>query len=154
MLKLREETCPALLRAKPPEVSEDSWARFIHANGGFFQIPPSGCNVVMVFICSVGSMGIYLAVPHSHELQRQFGGRERREASSEEEGGSRLLRCKNGFMVDHAGIWAVSLPGHRSPAPGPLVFFSPLAQADKGSCLCLAGRKGAGVKTIPCLWRT
>lgn len=39
MLKLREETCPALLRAKPPEVSEDSWARFIQANGGVFSDP-------------------------------------------------------------------------------------------------------------------
>lgn len=132
---------------------------------GFFRfrrylpapVPHGGCNTVMVFICSMGSMGIYLPASHSHESQRQFGGREQKEASSEEAGGNRLPRYKNSFMVDHAGIWAVSLLGHRSPAqpwPGPLVFFSPLARADKSSCLCLAGRKGAGVKTIPCLWCT
>lgn len=49
------------------------------------------------------------------------------------------------------------LLGHRSPAqpwPGPLVFFGPLAQADKDFCLCLAGRKGPGVRTVPCVWCT
>lgn len=113
----------------------------------------SGCNRVTVFVCSVGSMWFYLPAPHSHELQRHFGGREQGERS-EEEGGNKLLRCKNSFMVDHAGIWAVPLLGHRSPVqpwPGSLVFFGPLAQADKDSCLCLEGSEGPSVRTIPCL---
>ncbi|KAK2543257.1 hypothetical protein Q9966_003043 [Columba livia] len=78
--------------------------------------------------------------------------KENRQRSSEEEDGNRLLRCKNSFMLNHASAWAVSLLGHSSPAqpwPGPLVFFGPLDQAEEDSCLCLAGRTGPGVKTIP-----
>lgn len=83
------------------------------------------CNGIIVLVCSVGSIWLCLIDMSCKGMLE----RENRQRSPEEEDDNRLLRCKNSFMLNHAGTWAVSLLGHSSPAqpwPGLLLVLVPL----------------------------